>query len=211
MKPSNRSKIERTPGCRLPGRRGSATRLALAGALVALPLAAIAQQAPKALTTEDLESDSVRWNELTLGKSKFRLYGFLRLDAIYDDSRPNNTQIPAYIRSEDPAAPAAIASAPNSEDLTIHPRLSRFGLDFFGPEIAPLGGATARPPAGPRCRRGRPTLSRSGKSKRLNWASGATAPGSARTPQSARAWRPSLTVRRSAWISPFRSTGMSSG
>lgn len=92
-------------------------------------------------TAAPAETGFVKWNELTLGKSRFRLYGFLRLDAIYDDSRPNNTQIPGFIRSEDPAAPAAIASARNSEDLTIHPRLTRLGLDFFGPQIDLLGGA----------------------------------------------------------------------
>jgi hypothetical protein len=90
-----------------------------------------------------IESGFVKWNELVLGKSKVKLYGFLRLDAVHDDSRPNNTQIPAFIRSEDPAAPAAIASARDSEDLSIYPRLTRFGLDFTGPEVAALGGAKA--------------------------------------------------------------------
>ena len=85
----------------------------------------------------------VKWNELALGTSKFKLYGFLRLDAIYDDSRPNNTQVPAFIRSEDPNAPATIGSPRNSEDLTIHPRLTRFGLDFSGPEITGLSGAAS--------------------------------------------------------------------
>ena len=96
--------------------------------------------APPAPAEQPSDSGFVKWNELVAGKSRFKLYGFLRLDAIYDDSRPNNTQVPAFIRSEDPTAPAAIASPRNSEDLTIHPRLSRLGLDFTGPEIAALGG-----------------------------------------------------------------------
>lgn len=111
----------------------------------AAPPAALTQMQPTAAGTPGAErapeSPYVKWNELTVGKSRFKLYGFLRLDAIYDDSRPNNTQIPAYIRSEDSTAPATIASARNSEDLTIHPRLSRFGLDFTGPDIAVLGHA----------------------------------------------------------------------
>ena len=41
---------------------------------------------------KSLETGFVKGNELTVGKSKFKLYGFLRLDAIYDDSRSNNTQ-----------------------------------------------------------------------------------------------------------------------
>jgi hypothetical protein len=98
-------------------------------------------QGPTTPATAAPDSGFVKWNELTVGQSRFKLYGFLRLDAIYDDSRPNNTQVPAFIRSEDPAAPGAIASERNSEDLTIHPRLTRFGIDFTGPQIAALSGA----------------------------------------------------------------------
>ena len=105
------------------------------------PAGTARHQASPATESSPAEFGFVKWNELTLGKSRFRLYGFLRLDAIYDDSRPNHTQIPGFIRSEDPAAPAAIGSARNSDDLTIHPRLTRFGLDFFGPETESLGGA----------------------------------------------------------------------
>lgn len=97
--------------------------------------------AQAALEDKLTRSGFVKWNELSVGKSKFKLYGFLRLDAIYDDSRPNNTQIPAFIRSEDPDAPAAIASPRNSEDFTMHPRLTRFGIDFDGPQIGLLGEA----------------------------------------------------------------------
>jgi hypothetical protein len=103
--------------------------------------ASAAKTAPPPGADKPAESGFVRWNELVAGKSHFKLYGFLRLDAIYDSSRPNNTQIPAFIRSEDPAAPAAIRSDRNDDDLTIHPRLTRFGIDFTGPEIERLGGA----------------------------------------------------------------------
>ncbi|MEW6307267.1 MAG: hypothetical protein AB1705_27755 [Verrucomicrobiota bacterium] len=114
------------------------------------PKAAPAAQSPSATTvdkTKPLTEESakelgfVRWNELTAGKSRLKFYGFLRLDAIYDDSRPNNTQIPSFIRSEDPTAPAAIATRANSDSLTIHPRLTRLGADFAGPDIDALGGA----------------------------------------------------------------------
>lgn len=102
------------------------------------PMAVVATDpAPEEKLTK---SGFMKWNELSLGKSKFKLYGFLRLDSIYDDSRPNNTQVPAFIRSEDPSAPPEIRSARNSEDLTIHPRLTRFGIDFDGPQVAGLGG-----------------------------------------------------------------------
>lgn len=100
--------------------------------------------APANAALEDslTKSGFVKWNQLSVGKSQFKLYGFLRLDAIYDDSRPSNTQVPAFIRSEDPAAPAAVASQRNTDDFTIHPRLTRFGIDFGGPTVPLLGGAT---------------------------------------------------------------------
>lgn len=83
----------------------------------------------------------VKWNELMAGGSTFKLYGVLRADAIYDDSRPNNTQTIAFIRSEDPNAPASIGAEDEAGDLTIHPRLTKLGLDFDGPVIDRLGGA----------------------------------------------------------------------
>src|SRR5262252_4312404 len=45
---------------------------------------------------------TMKWNDFSALGSRFQLYGFLRLDAYHDDSRPNNIQLPAYIRSEDP-------------------------------------------------------------------------------------------------------------
>lgn len=74
--------------------------------------------------------------ELRFGNSAFRFYGFARLDLIYDDSRPNALQTPTFIESEDPAA------GPEDEDsLTVHPRLSRFGVELTGPVLEALGGA----------------------------------------------------------------------
>jgi hypothetical protein len=108
------------------------------------PTAEVADNAPtdagqKTIEQKLTRSGFIKWNELSIGKSKFKLYGFLRLDGIYDDSRPNNTQIPAFIRSEDPNAPAAIASSRNAEDFSIYPRLTRFGIDFDGPEVPLFG------------------------------------------------------------------------
>ncbi|MBI2899871.1 MAG: hypothetical protein HYY17_06785, partial [Planctomycetes bacterium] len=91
---------------------------------------------------QDPLDEPAKWNELTVGKGvKFELYGFLRLDAIYDDSRPNNSQIISSVRSEDPAAPSSIGADSGDDDLTIHPRLTRLGIDFDGPKVDPLGGA----------------------------------------------------------------------
>ncbi len=86
--------------------------------------------------------DVVHWNEIIAGSSKFKIYGFLRLDAIYDDSRPNNTQTIGFILSEDPDAPSSFgAGGKNRGDFTMDPRLTRFGIDFDGPVVSSLDDA----------------------------------------------------------------------
>jgi hypothetical protein len=90
--------------------------------------------APGAKKTAD-QSEEVHWNEIVAGSSRIKFYGTLRLDAYYDDSRPNNTQIIGWVRSEDPTAPATIGAPKNAEDFTMHPRLTRFGFDVDGPVI----------------------------------------------------------------------------
>jgi hypothetical protein len=67
-------------------------------------------------------------------RSRLSFYGFARVDAIFDDSRPNAAQVPTYIISE----------APGTEDdgnFTLHPRLTRLGLNYNGGNIDLLGGA----------------------------------------------------------------------
>src|SRR5687768_11081059 len=71
---------------------------------------------------------------VSLGKSDLTFYGFLRLDVLYDTDRPNNVQVPSFILSMD--------TPPGGEkDLSIHPRLTRFGFNLDGPVIADLGDA----------------------------------------------------------------------
>ena len=72
--------------------------------------------------------------ESTLG-SHFRLYGQLRLDMDIDSQRPGNPQTPLFITSPDPSSPG------KSGDLSMHPRLTRFGIDFAGPTLGGLGSA----------------------------------------------------------------------
>jgi hypothetical protein len=85
--------------------------------------------------------DTMKWNDFSALGSRFQLYGFLRLDAYYDDSRPNNIQLPAYIRSEDPNAPAGFRAPLNEDDFTMSAKLTRLGLNFTGPTIGGLGDA----------------------------------------------------------------------
>jgi hypothetical protein len=96
------------------------------------PQDAAAQQPPAGPTWKDLSNEGQRW----------KIYGFARLDVQYDDSRPNNTQTIGWILSEDDAAPAGVgAGGEDKEDLTIHARLSRLGLDVDGGKVASLADA----------------------------------------------------------------------
>lgn len=74
--------------------------------------------------------------EVAVGESRLRFYGFARLDAIVDDSRPDSLQSPLFILSEDPRA-----TPEDEESFTLHPRLTRLGMDFSGPRVEGLAGA----------------------------------------------------------------------
>ena len=62
-------------------------------------------------------------------KEKISVYGFLRLDSMWDSSLANNTQSPLYILS--PSNPNKGSNANGA--LAIHPRLSRLGFNFNAP------------------------------------------------------------------------------
>jgi len=63
-----------------------------------------------------------------------QFYGFIRQDVLFDDSRPDAAQTPLFILSEP-------AGAANRENFTMHPRLTRFGVNLAGPALASMGGA----------------------------------------------------------------------
>ena len=80
--------------------------------------------------------------EFQAGEGKIRFYGFLRLDVQYDDSKPNDPQVIAWIRSEDDTAPvSAIVARPNDDQLNLHAKLSRLGMDIGSYTVPKLGGA----------------------------------------------------------------------
>jgi hypothetical protein len=82
------------------------------------------------------------WADLSVGGHRWKLYGFARVDVQRDDSRPNNTQTIGWILSEDDAAPPGVgAGGDDREDLTIHARLTRVGLDVDGGKVASLSDA----------------------------------------------------------------------
>ena len=78
----------------------------------------------------------VKWNEVTAGGSKIKLYGFLRLDMVGDSQRPNNPQSPQFITSPDGANNKAGAG-----NFSLFSKFTRLGIDFSGPRIAKLGDA----------------------------------------------------------------------
>jgi hypothetical protein len=73
--------------------------------------------------------------EAEVNKSSVTFYGLARFDLIFDDSRPSSFQTPTFIRSE-------AAGAENRGNLTMHPRLTRFGVNYRAPQ-APDGPAAA--------------------------------------------------------------------
>src|SRR5918994_7750072 len=92
---------------------------------------------PEAATPPSNQNDSgnPRWADLIGEGNKFKLYGFVRLDAIFDSQQPNNAQSILFIKSPDPRIGNEMG------DLAMHPRLTRFGIDYSGPRIARLGDA----------------------------------------------------------------------
>jgi hypothetical protein len=72
-------------------------------------------------TPKDPDEDVVRWRDLSAGNSRLSIYGFARVDVIRDSGRSDNTQKPIFVRS---------ASASGGSEFTLHPRLSRIGLNF---------------------------------------------------------------------------------
>jgi len=140
-------------GERLAARRGAPRRVpvdrsrAPAGRASRIPgllLPALALLVPAARGQEGpVAEQPLTWDDLSALGSRFRLYGFLRLDAMYDDSRMNDPLIPVYARSEDPSpppgVPAGVVAEEGDEEFTMSARLTRLGLAFDGPPIEGLG------------------------------------------------------------------------
>lgn len=96
---------------------------------------------------QDHQADDFRlveWKDLVGTGSKLQFYGFIRADAIYDDSRMNDAQIPGWVLSEDPLAPAGVGAEDGDDEFTMHARLTRFGMNFTPPpSVQVAGGAVS--------------------------------------------------------------------
>jgi hypothetical protein len=62
-------------------------------------------------------------------KSAVSFYGMARLDLIFDDSRVNSFQAPTFVRSE-------ADGAENRGNFNMHPRLTRFGVNYRAAQVA---------------------------------------------------------------------------
>jgi hypothetical protein len=94
----------------------------------------VAQASPKQEQPD--KNQPVRWSDLIGEGSKLKFYGLLRVDLDIDSQRANSTQAPLFITSPDPAA-----GGTSIGEFSMHPRLTRFGIDFSGPRIEALGDA----------------------------------------------------------------------
>ena len=73
---------------------------------------------------------------IPIGESRLELYGFIRIDAIHDDSRTDAAQTPMFVRSEDPRV-----GVRDQSNITFHPRLTRVGARVTPPADASVSGA----------------------------------------------------------------------
>lgn len=115
--------------------RGDEKKIIAASAAVsstATPAAAQTQTEPR----QPDKNQPVHWPELISEGNKFKMYGFLRLDMDFDSQRASNTQTPLFITSPD-----AAAGGVSIGEFSMHPRLTRFGIDYSGPRIEKLGDA----------------------------------------------------------------------
>ncbi|HEV8483404.1 MAG TPA: hypothetical protein VGV87_07640 [Blastocatellia bacterium] len=80
-----------------------------------------------------VQQDQLRWTNLISEGNTLKFYGFLRLDLDFDSQRPNNGQAPLFITSPDP-----VLGQGDAGSFSMHPRLSRFGVDYTGKPISGL-------------------------------------------------------------------------
>jgi len=90
------------------------------------------------------ESEGITWKDLLGSGSSLRFYGFVRLDAQWDDSRFNDPAIPIWVLSEDGNPPGGVPNgvvAPDADqsEFSLSARLTRLGMDLKAPPITGMG------------------------------------------------------------------------
>ncbi|MCA8961714.1 MAG: hypothetical protein KDC38_14420 [Planctomycetes bacterium] len=77
-----------------------------------------------------LEDQASKGNLISKLGSMFRLYGFLRVDAVYSDSKFNDTEVATRVLPED-----GVNARDDDDTFSLYPRLTRLGFEFDGPEL----------------------------------------------------------------------------
>lgn len=75
--------------------------------------------------------DPISWKDIVSAPNKIKFYGFIRLDMIYDTHRTNSGNAVAFVLNR--------ATGGNDEELNIHARATRFGMDFAGGRLSTIG------------------------------------------------------------------------
>jgi len=109
-------------------------RLALFSLVSTLCWLAVSATEVSAAGRQAVPQDPPPPKEIQPGESRLQFYGQVRQDLIFDDSRPDAFQTPLFILSEPDGAQ-------NLANFTMHPRLTRFGINASGPALEPLRGA----------------------------------------------------------------------
>ena len=97
------------------------------------PASAPANSRSSSETGSSGQQDQLRWNNLISEGNTLKFYGFLRLDLDFDSQRPNNAQAPLFITSPDP-----LPGQGDAGSFSMHPRLTRFGVDYTGKPVSGL-------------------------------------------------------------------------
>lgn len=100
-------------------------RLLLSAVLVCLGAIPVAAQ------TSLADADAMGSGTPEAGKSIFTIYGFIRADAVYETSQPNDSQTVFFIPSQDPAS----GNKGHDDSFTLYTRLTRLGMKLSGPDV----------------------------------------------------------------------------
>ncbi|MFY9341339.1 MAG: hypothetical protein WAT39_02535 [Planctomycetota bacterium] len=109
------------------------SRLLVAAAACA---AIVSAQAPAG--TDQSPPTPISWKDLTRSGLPIKFYGFLRLDTYYNTARMDSVVLPSRVLPEaDPTLTPGAGQAKRDDDqFFLDPRLTRFGIDVNGGEIA---------------------------------------------------------------------------
>jgi hypothetical protein len=103
--------------------------------VAAAPAAAPAREPAAAPPPPATAGPAVTWPEIVGAGNRLKFYGWLRIDTDIDSHRPNNGETPLFITPADPR------TGSDKGLFSLHPRLTRLGIDFNGPAIQSFNGA----------------------------------------------------------------------